>query len=124
MNQPERCPHFQTRIEKLPYELTIALLPVRRCLLAERMVALIRPKPDSQEVVRTLVVDPGEEVPHCLYGPDLDVIEHSKCTRARCEESCSPAYVEILSGFKVEDALDPDCQEAVPSPDPAQTPSS
>ncbi len=112
-------PHFQTRIEKLPYELTTALLPVRRCLLAERMIALVRTKPGSDEIVRTFVLDASEPVPHCLYGPDLDVIEHGRCAHERCEKSCYVAYTEMLAGFGVQDR-DADCEEPARTPDPAQ----
>ena len=90
MNRDETCPHFQTRIEKLPLELTTALLPIRRCLLAERMIRLVRSKPEAESVVETFVRDPALEVPYCVCGPDLDTIEHSKCVKTRCETE--PAF--------------------------------
>ena len=114
MTRPDSCPHFQTRIEKLPFEHTTALLPIRRCLLAERMVRLIRNKPEAATVVGTLLRDTDSEVPYCICGPDLDTIEHGKCVRTRCEGSCTPAYRVMLEDLAVEDASEVDCE--VPAP--------
>src|SRR5947209_4822823 len=110
MTVSDRCPHFQTRVERLPYELTTALLPIRRCLLAERMIVLIRPLPEAADVVHAFVQDTADEVPQCLCGPDLDAIEHSRCTRTRCESSCSPAYREMLESFAIKETSDQECE--------------
>ena len=117
----ETCPHFQTRIEPLSLELTTALLPVRRCLLAERMIVRIRPLPESGDFVSAFVRDPGSEVPSCLYGPDLDAIEHGKCTKERCETSCSPSYRQLLESFQAVDPQPPGCDAPIPGADAASS---
>lgn len=112
---PETCPHFQTRIEKLPLELTTALLPIRRCLLSERLIRLIRTKPEATAIVDAIIRDPDSEVPYCICGPDFDMIEHGKCVKVRCGNSCVPAYRELLKDFGVEDTVEIDCEEPAPA---------
>jgi hypothetical protein len=115
MTATDGCAHFQTRIEKLPLELTTALLPIRRCLLAERLVRLLRNNPEAAAIVETFVRDPDSEVPYCICGPDFDTIEHGKCVKTRCRSSCIPAYREILQGLGVEDTYEIDCEEPAPA---------
>jgi hypothetical protein len=111
MNSPESCPHFQTRVEKLPLELTVAYLPIRRCLLSERLIRLIRNHPEAAGVVKAFAVDSEAGVSCCICGPDLDSIDHSKCRRERCGSSCIPSYNEILAGVGIEDSEPVDCDE-------------
>jgi hypothetical protein len=96
-------------MEEIPLRATSALLPIRRCLLAEKMVALLQPVPEAESVVRALIDDAGARPPHSLYGPDLDTVEHWKCTADRCMTSCSPSYRSILERFGAKDPEEIDC---------------
>jgi hypothetical protein len=122
MNDIRSCPQFQTRIEPVPLRSTTAMLPVRRCLLAERMVGFLRTRPEASEVITAIVIDPAQPVPVCIYGPDLDTIEHSKCTSDRCVHQCSPSYRELLARFQLTDPQEIDCGVASPATDSAQSP--
>ena len=57
--EPITCPQFQTRMEEIPLKSGSAILPIRRCLLAERMVGLLRKNPAARSVVRALVSGSG-----------------------------------------------------------------
>jgi len=103
------CPQFQTHMERLNLKSDSAMLPVRRCLLSERMVTLLRGAPGAEEVIEAIVLDAETETPYCLYGPDLDAIEHEKCTAGRCALSCSPTYHRILGRFDITDLEEVDC---------------
>lgn len=110
------CPHFQTRMEEVPRHAGSTVLPIRRCLLSERMVALLRPVPAAQTVVWTVALDPTEEPPVCLNGPDFDTIEHARCTVERCEVSCSLRYRALLARFGVADPAPVDCAVSAGEP--------
>jgi hypothetical protein len=122
MTDIRTCPQFQTRIEPIPLRSTTALLPVRRCLLAERMIGFLRTVPEAAEVIVAVAIDPSQPVPVCIHGPDLDTIEHGKCTSDRCAQRCSPSYRELLSRFQLTDSQEIDCGVATPATDPAQSP--
>ena len=79
------------------------------------MVRLIRTKPEAAVIVATFIRSPDSEVPYCICGPDLDMIEHGKCLKSRCGNSCVPAYREILEGLDVVDSVEIDCQEPAPA---------
>jgi hypothetical protein len=122
MSERRACPQFQTRIESYPLRTISAMLPVRRCLLAERMVQLVRGVEAADPVVRTVVFNRNTDPPYCLYGPDLESIEHWKCTADRCAGSCSPSYREILARFGVSDPEEIACSVVVGEHDSASSP--
>ena len=121
MNERLTCPQFQTHMERLNLKSDSAMLPVRRCLLSERMITLLRDTPEAEGVLKAIVLDAEAEMPYCLYGPDLDAIEHSKCTALRCGSSCSPSYRGILGRFEITDSQEIDCGAVVPAPDQSQS---
>lgn len=113
----DRCPHFQTRVEKLSLEMTTAYLPIRRCLLSERMLTLLRPIEEAREIVETIAMEPDtEDAYFCVCGPDLDTIEHRKCSAARCESSCTVAFEEILGAFNLKDDPPVGCDSPARAP--------
>lgn len=113
MNPPLSCPQFQTHMEEVPLRDGKAMVPIRRCLLSERMVEKLLPVPEAGDMVRAVVLNPGEEPVRCSHGPDMDIIEHSRCTADRCMTSCSPSYRAILSQFGLEDRSEIDCGAAL-----------
>jgi hypothetical protein len=110
MSEPRYCPQFQTRMEQIPLKRRTTMLPIRRCLLAERMVEKLRDRPDAVSFVAAIAVDPLAQPPLCIHGPDLDTIEYTKCTSERCATSCSPSYRDILARCGAEDRHEIACE--------------
>lgn len=111
------CPHFQTRMEEIVLKSGSTLLPIRRCLLAERMVGFLQDKPYAKALIQAVVLDPTELPINCINGPDLDAVEHGKCTSERCAMYCSPSYRQILSRFHITDPQEIGCEMSTPAPD-------
>ncbi len=112
MSDHRFCPQFQTMMEKVPLGSGTAVLPIRRCLLAERMITLLKEVDAAKEVAAALALDPDADPPRCTHGPDLEPIEHSRCTGERCAGSCSPAYRELLGRFRISDPVEIECGAA------------
>ncbi len=114
-----RCGQFSLDVEIVLVQGTPVTLrvPVRRCALAERMIALISKTPEGRVVARKLTLDASsrqflDDVPEGAgeieidasvvragFGPDLDVIHSAECTVQRCQESCTPHFKLILQQF-------------------------
>jgi len=109
MSDPRTCPHFQTRLDETPHGLGRTLHSVRRCLLAERMVRLLKVAPGARTLAISLSIDAGAEPPLCILGPDLEPIDWTTCTADRCERSCTPSYQEVIGRFGLTDLAVVDC---------------
>ena len=103
VNTPRVCAHFESRTEFLSLELTVAILPLKRCLLAERMVSLLS-ETDSADSANELLLEPESGKLYCRCGPDYGPIHRSLCTPDRFEASCLPAYEEILVSAGLDDS--------------------
>src|SRR5579859_2599750 len=120
-----RCGHFSIEVEMLPIaEGAIVLrVPIRRCALAERMIAVISETEAGREVARKLTItgvpyaqsanrqETAQEMApidaeriRVAFGPDLEAIHPGECTIQRCQESCTPSYKLLLSHFGCEEA--------------------
>lgn len=107
--QYSRCGHFTLEVEELFVSGAAVMMrvPIRRCALAERMIALISQTEKGRDVARKLRIEQqgstGQEEAATLvraaFGPDLEAIHSSECTANRCLESCTPSYKAILLQF-------------------------
>jgi len=98
-------------------------VPIRRCALAERMIAQISQTEAGREVARKLTItastfaqaeNPPDaeqervrieaELIRVAFGPDLEAIHPGECTIQRCQESCTPSYKLLLGHFGCEEA--------------------
>lgn len=103
-----RCPHYQIYSERLEMDGPPAYLAIRRCLLAERLVRILSEGPEGAQLAQKLVVRTSGEMQYAFVGPDLDAVTQHTCTVTRCEEQCTPAYIQLLNYFKLSD---PDLEE-------------
>ena len=92
-------------------------VPIRRCLLGERMVHLLLQTEAGQNTASRILINGPLETPlernvaqapleptpeaaiRVAFGPDLEPIHPLDCTRDRCVASCSPSYEAILVEF-------------------------
>ncbi|HZT40817.1 MAG TPA: hypothetical protein VFA07_01445 [Chthonomonadaceae bacterium] len=122
--ETKRCGHFSIEVEMLTIaEGTVILrVPIRRCALAERMIAVISETEAGREVARklTFTASPAHsesrqeaaqkidrieaEMVRVAFGPDLEAIHPGECTVQRCQESCTPSYKMLLGHFGCEEA--------------------
>ena len=105
MDAPDakRCPHYQMRSEPLETDGPASYLAVRRCLLTERMIILLSQFPDGKRLADKLVVTALNNRSFAFVGPDLEAVTQQSCTVTRCENSCTPAYLQHLDLFDVTD---------------------
>src|SRR2546423_880299 len=108
------CGHFSLEIELLPVTHTSVVLrvPIRRCALSERMIALLSQHEEGLEIARRLTIAEASP-PHdteskesrirVAFGPDLEAIHRLECTPQRCQESCTPSYRALLRQFDFEE---------------------
>jgi hypothetical protein len=108
------CGHFSLEIELLPVTHTSVVLrvPIRRCALAEHMVALISQRDEGQVIARKLSIaeapsanstEPDRNSIRVAFGPDLEAIHRPECTSQRCQESCTPSYRALVRQFGFEE---------------------
>lgn len=124
--QSNRCGHYSPEAELIVVSGAplVIRIPVRRCLLAEQMLAQIAQTDAGLAVARKLSIasaapspaqgDPGanpnadaEGLSHPIraaLGPDLEPIQHAECLVSRCLESCTPGYRAMLEQFGVQAA--------------------
>lgn len=104
------CGHFSLEVEMVPVTHTSVILrvPIRRCALAERMIAVIAQNEEGREIARKLTISSsavgtqeGGEADRIrvAFGPDLEAIHRMECSSQRCQESCTPNYRAILRQF-------------------------
>src|SRR5579871_4000410 len=116
----KRCGHFALEVEEVPVVAAAIVLrvPIRRCALAERMIAIISQTNEGMAVARKLIftasslesvqrlegqtespiqIDPDKI--RVAFGPDLEAIHPAECTIQRCLESCTPSYRMLLEQF-------------------------
>ena len=132
--QSNRCRHYQleTQLIAVPGAPVLLTIPVRRCHLAEHMIARLASVENSADIARklrfpfTVTSDTKLEAPsnvfpqdtahRAAFGPDLEPIHSEDCIVQRCIGSCTPGYVALLEQFGL--AVDPDhaigkgCQDA------------
>lgn len=110
-----RCAHFSLEIEelRLPHTYIPLRIPIRRCALAEHMVALLSRSEEGRTIATKLVVsgsheslaggtEQNPETIRVAFGPDLEAIHAPECTVVRCQESCTPCYRLLLLEFGFE----------------------
>jgi hypothetical protein len=104
------CGHFSTEVEQiaLPHTPVVLRVPVRRCALAERMIALLSKTDEGRmvggkiQLMGSDVDSGGDGLPsriRAAFGPDLEAINRTECTAARCQESCTPGFRQMVSHF-------------------------
>ena len=103
-SQPmKRCAHYQIYSEVLPLDGPPAYLAIRRCLLNERLVRFLRQSPEGEALAERMVIQ-ADSGPVCAFvGPDLEAVTQHQCSVGRCEERCTPAYIEHLERFGLTD---------------------
>src|ERR1041385_4507958 len=97
------CPHYQIYSEALELEGPPAYLAIRRCLLTERMIRLLQQSPEGNRLAEKLVIHVTNGKEFAFVGPDLDAVTQRSCTVKRCEERCTPAYLQHLNHFNITD---------------------
>ena len=80
-----------------------AYLAIRRCLLTERMIRLLSQSPEGNRLAEKLVIHVTNGKDYAFVGPDLDAVTQRSCSIRRCEEKCTPAYLQHLSHFEMKD---------------------
>jgi len=98
-----RCPHYQIYSEALETSESPAYLAIRRCLLTERMIRLLGQSPEGNRLADKLVIHVTNGKRYAFVGPDLDAVTQSSCSVKRCEEHCTPAYLQHLGIFEISD---------------------
>ncbi len=118
-----RCGHYSPEAELIVVSGAplVIRIPVRRCLLAEQMLAQIAQTDAGLVVARKLSIasatppsahdDPDADIStnteglshpiRAALGPDLEPIHHAECLVSRCLESCTPGYRAMLEQFGV-----------------------
>ena len=99
----KRCPHYQMISEPLEMEGPTSYLAVRRCLLTERMIALLRQSPEGAALADKLIVNAMNNRSFAFVGPDLEAVTQQACSVKRCEERCTPSYTQHLDLFQIID---------------------
>ena len=117
----QRCPHYQLHSELLAQEGPPAYLAIRHCLLAARMLELMQPVPEAQPLAQRLTVQAHNRAYACV-GPDLDAVTQHLCTLTRCDQLCTPAYIELLLQFNIVDPKEEEvtCEDAEDHTEPRQ----
>jgi hypothetical protein len=113
----QRCGNFSIEVEEVHVTGSPVVLrvPVRRCSLAERMIALLSETDQGRDVAHKLIIDISNQTAEpdaatepvrtdrtairTAFGPDLEAINSADCTIERCRESCTPSYRTILLQF-------------------------
>ena len=115
MDAPEikRCPHYQIYSESLQLDGPPAYLSIRRCLLTERMIKLLQQSVEGKLLAEKLVVNVTNGNRYAFVGPDLDAVTQQSCSLQRCEENCTPSYLNHLNHLGIEDTNEEEvtCQE-------------
>ncbi len=133
--QTNSCGHFSTEVEliTLQHNPVVLRVPVRRCALAERMIAILSRTEDGLEVASKIQLMEASTAEHtraqtryrAAFGPDLEAINRVECTPERCLESCTPGYRQVLRQFGHAEEADEEtgsgCLELNPEPADAAT---
>jgi hypothetical protein len=122
--QTNRCGHFSAEVELISLQHTAVVLrvPIRRCALAERMIAILSRTDEGRDVAAKIrIMDSGagtaaNGIEHgarfrAAFGPDLEAITRAECTSARCAESCTPGFRQVLRHFGYADEADEETGE-------------
>lgn len=97
-----RCPHYQLHSELLAQDGPPSYLAIRHCLLSARMLQLMQPVPEAEPLAQRLTVQTQARAFACV-GPDLDAVTQHLCTLTRCDQTCTPAYSNLLDQFNIVD---------------------
>lgn len=111
---PKRCPHYQIYSERLDSEGPPSYLAIRHCLLAERLIRILRQTQDGALLAGKLIIRTTEGKTFAFAGPDLEAVTQLTCTVERCEMRCTPAYAQNLEHFDLQDPGEEEvtCEEA------------
>ena len=103
------CGHFSAEVELIviPNVSVVLRVPVRRCALAEQMIAMLYRTDDGREVGAKIQILESISTAHtspqsrfrAAFGPDLEAINRAECTAERCRESCTVGYRQVLRHF-------------------------
>lgn len=109
----KRCPHYQLYAESLLVNGPPAYLAIRRCLLTERLIKLLRQSGEGSQLADKLVINATNGKAYAFVGPDLEAVTQRACTFNRCEKRCTPAYSQLLDRFGITDVREDDvtCDE-------------
>ena len=99
----KRCPHYQIYSEQLKMDGPPAYLAIRRCMLAERLINFLDTSEEGRQLGKKMVIHTRDGKRYAFVGTDLDPVTQQACTGRRCEESCTPAYLQTLTHFGMED---------------------
>ncbi len=122
------CPHYQIYSEVLKMEGPPAYLAIRRCMLTERLIRFLDTSEEGRQLSEKMVIHTQEDRKYAFVGPDLDAVTQQVCSVQRCESHCTPAYLQILQNFDIEDpneekvtCSDEASEEKNPEPEWVQT---
>ena len=125
--QSNRCGNYVLETELLVVSgaPVVMQVPIRRCLLAERMlIQIVQTEPGREVAAKltlaltnasgaTILTNAGaSESPllRAALGPDLEPIHHTECQASRCLHSCTPGYFAMLQQFGLPSASEEEIQ--------------
>ena len=99
----KRCPHYQIYSEQLKMDGPPAFLAIRRCMLTERLLRFLDQSNEGKQLGEKMVIHTRDHKRYAFVGTDLEPVTQQACNGRRCEESCTPAYVQTLRHFGLTD---------------------
>ena len=102
----KRCPHYQIYSEQLKMDGPPAYLAIRRCMLTERLLQFLDQSEEGRQLGEKMIVRTQEGKRYAFVGPDQEPVTQQACNILRCEDRCTPAYVQTLRQFEMVDPLE------------------
>ncbi|MCW3099110.1 MAG: hypothetical protein JWL77_4728 [Chthonomonadaceae bacterium] len=99
----KRCPHYQIYSEQLKMEGPPAFLAIRRCMLTERLLQFLDQSEEGRQLGEKMVIHTRDGKRYAFVGTDLEPVTQQACHSRRCEERCTPAYLQTLQRFEMVD---------------------
>jgi hypothetical protein len=99
----KRCPHYQIYSEQLKMDGPPAFLAIRRCMLTERLLHFLDQSEEGRQLGEKMVIHTRDGKRYAFVGPDLEAVTQQACNSRRCEERCTPAYLQTLQQFGLAD---------------------
>lgn len=98
-----RCPHYQIYSEQLKMDGPPAYLAIRRCMLSERLLQFLDHSEQGKRLGEKMVIHARDGRRYAFVGADLEPVTQQACTGQRCEQRCTPAYLQTLQHFGMKD---------------------
>lgn len=120
----KRCPHYQIYSEQLKMDGPPAYLAIRRCMLTERLLQFLDHSESGKQLEEKMVIHTRDGKRYAFVGTDLEPVTQQACSSRRCEERCTPAYLQTLQQFGMVDPQEEEVtctdeeEEDTPAPDP------